>query len=145
VTAKARTRDPADRGSLSLLTIGLALIALLLIGVVTDASRLWLAKRGLASAADSAALAGTRALDRDRYYASGPGDTLPLSPSGVRAAVRSHLKSARLDDVRATAISTDGTTVTVTLATRVELVFAGRLGIVDPTIRATAHARAAVR
>lgn len=53
-----RTRD--ERGQLTVLIIGFTAIVLLLLAVVTDASKAFLVRRDLAQLADGAALAGTR-------------------------------------------------------------------------------------
>ena len=68
-----------------MLTIGFALIALSLVLVVTDASKVFLTRRSLVSAADGAALAGVQSLDRDAFYADKGGDALPLDVDAAAA------------------------------------------------------------
>lgn len=57
-----RTRD--DEGTILFLTIGLSVVLLLLVAVVVDVSAVILAKRGVSSAADGAALAAAQRPDR---------------------------------------------------------------------------------
>jgi Flp pilus assembly protein TadG len=70
------------------LGIGLVVLTMLVIGGVVDASRLFLARRALASLADGAALRGAHDLDAAALYmAPASSDILPLSTSRVRADV----------------------------------------------------------
>jgi hypothetical protein len=71
----------ADDGQLTLLIIGYTAIAAVLVVVGIDASKVFLARRALSSAADSAALAGAQAVDRSAVYSGrggGCGSLLPL-------------------------------------------------------------------
>jgi uncharacterized membrane protein len=70
-----------DDGQLTLLIIGLTFIAATLVLVGVDASKVFLARRALASAADAAALAGAQAVDKSALYAGAAmdcGAPLPL-------------------------------------------------------------------
>ncbi|MCU1593477.1 MAG: Protein of unknown function rane [Frankiales bacterium] len=53
-----------DEGTILFLTIGLSVVLLLLVAVVVDVSAVILAKRGVSSAADGAALAAAQQPDR---------------------------------------------------------------------------------
>lgn len=117
-----------DRGQVTLLTIGYAVIALLLVTVVVNLSRVFLAQRALDSAADEAALAGVQTVQTGRYYGEGAGRQLPLAGEAVRSAVEKHLRASAagrtcdafaLDGVRSTT-----TTVTVRVSCRVRIPFA---------------------
>ena len=70
-----------------LLTVGFAVIALALVLVVTDASKVFLTRRSLVSAADGAALAGVQSLDRTAFYAGNDDAALPLDVDAASAAV----------------------------------------------------------
>ena len=71
-----------------LLTVGFTVIALALVLVVTDASKVFLTRRSLVSAADGAALAGVQSLDRTAFYAGNDDAALPLDVDAASAAVR---------------------------------------------------------
>jgi hypothetical protein len=78
--------DRGDDGQLSLLIIGYTAIALLLVLIGIDVSKVFLARRALSSVADSAALAAAQAVDRTAIYngdIGGCGGLLPLD--GVRS------------------------------------------------------------
>ena len=90
-------RPCRDDGTVLLLVLGFAIIAILLLVVVVDVSALYLARRSLASAADSAALAGVQAVDEAAAYSGAAGDALPLSVAASRAAVEQQLEVMELD------------------------------------------------
>ena len=134
-----------DRGSIMLLTIGLAAVLLLLVAVVVDVSAVVLAKRALANAADGAAIAAAQQPDRAE---------INRNPTALDA--RLPLDAGLVDDVVATYESDaqagqpglalqsriDGGTVAVVDAYRtVQLPFSGWLGIVDVELHATGRAR----
>lgn len=81
-----RTRN--ERGQLTLLIIGFTAIVLLLLAVVTDASKAFLVRRDLAQLADGAALAGTRGVS-DSIVANG----IELSQSAAENEVDTYLAS----------------------------------------------------
>lgn len=84
-----------DQGSVLLLVLGFAGLLLTLVAVVADLSAVVLAKRGVASAADGAAVAAAQALDLDAVYDAGLGAELPLSPGDARARVAAYEGQAR--------------------------------------------------
>ncbi len=117
-----------DSGQLLVLILGFAVVAGLLVTVVTNASRVFLYQRALSSAADGAALAAAQSVDTAAIYRGGADETLPLDPAAVDAAVSSYLGDAgvaeRLPGLAVATTATDGsTTVTVTLTARLELAF----------------------
>ena len=65
LTAK---RFKSERGSISLLTIGLFMVTLLTCLVLTDISSIYLAKRSLTLAAEAAVQKGMKNLDEASYY-----------------------------------------------------------------------------
>ena len=130
-----------------ILLLGLTVICLSLALLVTDASRVFLAKRTLAAQADAAALAGVQDVDLDAYYgATGAEAPLPLDPDAAREAVVAHLKSladagSLLGEI--VAIDADAAGVTVTLQAVVDLPFGAAYGAGEGvTVEATAHAEA---
>jgi hypothetical protein len=91
---------PSDGGQLSLLIIGYTAIALVLILVGIDVSKVFLARRALSSVADSAALAAAQAVDRSAVYTGptgGCGALLPLDGVRADALVRLALDDDRSD------------------------------------------------
>lgn len=58
------SRERDDEGTILFLTLGLSVVLLLLVAVVVDVSAVILAKRGVSSAADGAALAAAQQPDR---------------------------------------------------------------------------------
>lgn len=145
-----RVRGREDDGTVLLLIIGLVTVAAMLVAVVTDVSALYLERRELVAAADGAALAGAQAVDEESIYlhglpASGP---VPLDEDAAERAVREYLADAGLlSPSLSVAISTSSTTVSVELATRIDLpvantVTAGVTG--TAAVSASATARTAV-
>jgi len=109
----------ADSGSVLVLGLGLVLVALLVAGVVVDASRLFLAQRTLASLADGAALRAAHDVDLAALYASRPAGALPLSGrtvlADVDAYVRAQAQANGTGQVHVVTAQVNGGTVTVTL------------------------------
>jgi uncharacterized membrane protein len=119
------TSEQGERGSIMILTLGFIVMCIMAVAVVVDASAMFLARRSLQAAVDSAALAGAQAIDREAYYHFGAGAGVRLDPQAVRAAVRDQLATStgvRLDFVRV-----DGANVVVQANTRVRPPFSGWL------------------
>lgn len=117
-----RGRFAGDDGSVLLLTIVYAALALALVLVVTAATSLYLERTRLYSLADGAALAGAEgfALDTARPLEGGRIAT-GLGDAGVRAAVNAYLAAspaaAQFDELAVDeAMSADGRTATVELS-----------------------------
>jgi hypothetical protein len=140
-----------------MLVVGFVTIAALLIVAGVDASKVFLARRALSSAADSAALAASQAVDKAAIYAGnggGCGGLLPLDGSTAhqraadaveRDSVSLRQTFASLDDPQ-TQVS-DGT-VDVRLSGTIDVPFGRVLALLVPghpdgrvRIDATAHAR----
>lgn len=68
-----------------MLVIGLCLVSFAVAGVTIDGARLWMLRRSLQSAVDSAALAGAGEVDVDRLYARGDAPTLDPQAARLRA------------------------------------------------------------
>ena len=83
-----------DRGSTSLLIIGLAVVALLLVAVVVDASAAYLRRSGLDSLADGAALAAADGVQGRQVYRSGLGERARIDPAVARAYVAAYLTAS---------------------------------------------------
>lgn len=129
--APGRLVPAGDSGQILLLTLGYAVLALLLVGVVAGASAVHLQRKQLYSLADAAALDAADAVDGPAYYralAAGVAvDRIPLNDEGVRAAAEGYLSAApgaaRLDRVRVDAATgtPDGGSAVVVLTARARL------------------------
>jgi uncharacterized membrane protein len=146
-----------DDGQLTLLIIGFVAIAVMLVIVGVDASKVFLARRALSAAADASALAASQAVDKNAIYAGvggGCGGLLPLDADEVarRAALAVDDQAAGLRgsfaalDGPQTAV--EGDTVAVHLSGRVALPFGHVLAVLIPghddgrvQIDVTSHAR----
>lgn len=144
-----------DRGQISVLLLGYALIVLAVVLTAASATAVHLARHRLMSVADGAALDAADALDRHRFYAEvggagpAPDRVVSLSAASVRSSVTAYLAAAAdgPDDVRITdpTGSPDGSTAEVTLTTTVRLPLVSSLlgrgsGMqVTVTSRARAH------
>lgn len=82
-----------DEGQISILLVGLVAVALTVIFGVVGVTSVQLARIHLLDAADAAALDASDALARDRVYAEGLGEGVPLSDRTVMDAASTHLAS----------------------------------------------------
>jgi hypothetical protein len=81
-----------ESGQLSVMIIGFALVVVLAIAAITDASAAYLQHSGLDTVADGAALAGAEALNEELVYQQGLGQTPDLDPDLARERVRDYLR-----------------------------------------------------
>lgn len=87
-----RPRD--DRGTATPMIVGLAVVLMMTIAVVIDASAAYLQRQGLDSVADGAALYGSDAAGAGiDVYATGLGDELSIDEAAARAGVEDYLRS----------------------------------------------------
>lgn len=126
-----------EDGSLTVLVIGYVFIAAVLIVIGVDVSKVFLARRALASVADAAALAAAQAADRSAIYAGAAscGGILPIDPAAAQQDVDASLTDD-LADLRQTFqvvqpadVATADGTVTVHLSGDVQVPFGGVLGL----------------
>jgi hypothetical protein len=80
-----------EAGQATLLILGFFLIAVLLVGVVVDASAAYLRRQALDSLADGAALAAADGVQGEQVYTSGLGETAQIDPVAARSHVASYL------------------------------------------------------
>lgn len=126
---RARTaRGGDDQGSVLILLLGFAVLALVLVGVVADLSKVFLAKRALASTADGAAISAAQALDLEALYtgSADPG-ALPIDSRAADAAARGHLardgSAAAYDGFALDHVEATPSQVEVQVSARVALLF----------------------
>ena len=115
-----------DRGSVLILSLGLLVVCVLAVGVVVDASAVFLTRRALQSEADSAALAGAQAIDVESYYARGASDGIRLDPVAVRSAVQRFVRRGSVQG-RLESVDVRGDIVLVRMTGRVRPPFSGWL------------------
>ena len=85
-----RHRD--ERGTVTLMIVGFAIVLLMMTAVVTDASAAYLQRQGLDTIADGAALTGADAgASGDEAYGEGLGSDLHLDADLARSAVLDYL------------------------------------------------------
>ena len=77
------SRRGGEGGQVTILVLGLALVAFATAGLAVDGTRAWLARRTLQNAADSSALAAASEIDESVLYTSG-GRTVLLEPRRAR-------------------------------------------------------------
>jgi uncharacterized membrane protein len=144
------SRADREHGSVLVLTIGFVVVVMLFVGVVIDASKLFLTRRALASVADGAATAAAQEVDVQAVYQGGPTAALPLSQAAAAAvaagSVQQAARAAGLVDVTVDDVTVAGPDVVVTVSGRAVLPLAS-LVTANPTgvlITVTARARSAV-
>lgn len=158
LTSRRPRAGRGDDGQLTLLVIGFAAIAALLVVVAIDVSKVFLARRALASAADAAALAAAQAVDKDAVYRGGHGcgGLLPVDADRATAYADGALADddadlrqtfARLDAART---DVDDGTVSVHLSGEVAVPFGGVLALLARRadgrvhVAVTAHAQSSL-
>jgi Flp pilus assembly protein TadG len=92
---RVRRRD--EHGQTTVLIVGFAVVLLMMIGVVVDATAAYLHRQGLTSVADGAALAGADAGSRNEAVLYGEGigaaERLAQARAVAQAAVADHLRA----------------------------------------------------
>ena len=119
-------RLTTEGGQVTVLVVGLSLVAFAVAGIAIDGTRAFLARRTLQNAADSSALAGASEIDRRAYYASG-GRVVALQPAAARDVAAQWLSKRGLA-ARAT-IASDESGVVVRLSDEVDTGFLGLVGM----------------
>jgi hypothetical protein len=76
-----------EDGHITLLIIGFAIIVLLLVTVITNASKAFLWRRSISAWADAAALAASQSVGEGRVYEAGLAARLPVSENDAAQAV----------------------------------------------------------
>jgi hypothetical protein len=138
-----------DDGRIALLVLGFVLVLVMMVAVVVDAAKLYLARRALHAATDGAALAAVQAVDLDALYAGEADDALPLDRRAARRAVDRYVETAELEDTlrgfEVVGVSFDGDEVTVRTRTLVRLPFVGPVTRGHSTVEVVAEATATGR
>lgn len=85
-------RARPEQGQVSVLIVGFAIILILGVGVVVDASAAYLQRQSLSSLADGAALAAADEVRGDPLYTGGLDDRVPIDPDAASQAVLAYLR-----------------------------------------------------
>lgn len=86
-----RRRAPSEPGQTSVLVVGFAAVALMMVAVVVDASAAYLQRQGLDSLADGAALAGADGVQGEHVYTHGLGERAQIDPVAAEQHVAAYL------------------------------------------------------
>lgn len=113
-----------ERGQISLLVIGFAVILLSLVAVVVDASHVVLLRRSLSSLADGAAVTAAQSVAEEAVYAGGTTAFLPLDERSAARAVQDYLRTSQMP-VRVVDVDVSGERVTVVLSATADLPLVG--------------------
>ncbi len=136
-------RPHGEQGTVLVLVLGFAVLLVAMVGVVVDVSAVVLAKRGVAAAADGAAVSAAQSLDLDRLYREGLGTQLPLDLGEARSRVATYARQAAVEQPGLRLeVRLDGRTAVVTATRPLTLPFPvpGSAGTVQ--VAAVARARA---
>jgi hypothetical protein len=85
------TRSRAEHGQTSLLIVGFAIVAIMMVAVVVDASAAYLRRAGLDSLADGASLAAADGIQGRQVYEGGLGRRARIDPVVARRYVAEYL------------------------------------------------------
>ena len=88
------TRGHDERGQTSLLIVGFAVVAMMMVAVAVDASAAYLRQAGLDSLADGAALAAADGIEGRQVYEGGLGRRAQIDPAVARGYVATYLSAA---------------------------------------------------
>lgn len=138
------SRGPrGEDGTVLMLVLGFAVLLVAMVGVVVDVSAVVLAKRGVAAAADGAAVSAAQSLDLDQLYRDGLGTQVPLDLDEARSRVAAYARQAAVEQPGLSLeVRLDGRTAVVTATRTLTLPFPvpGSAGAVQ--VAAVARARA---
>ena len=91
----AARRRASERGQTALLIIGLAIVAIMMVAVVVDASAAFLRRGDLNSVADGAALAAADGIQRSQVYEGGLGAHAAIDPAAAHRLVADYLEATQ--------------------------------------------------
>lgn len=88
-----RRRERTGAGQTSLLIVGFAVVTLMMVAVVVDASAAYLQRQGLGALADGAALAAADGVQGEQVYTGGLGERARIDPAAAEQYVVAYLDS----------------------------------------------------
>ncbi|CAN5675064.1 hypothetical protein BH20ACT23_BH20ACT23_25170 [soil metagenome] len=131
----------SERGQVTVMALGLALISLVIAGLAVDGTKAFLLRRTLQNAADSASLAGAGEIDRNEYYGSG-GKALELSSEAVMRTARRYLALRQIDARISLEVAEED--VSVVLRSSSDTLFLALVGISEVPVAVESNAAAIV-
>ena len=129
----------SERGQVTVMALGLALVSLVMAGLAVDGTKAFLLRRTLQNAADSASLAGAGEIDGDTYYGSG-GKTIELLPEEAARTARRYLALRGIDARMSFEVDEDD--VSIVLRGSSETLFLGLVGISEVPVAVESNASA---
>jgi uncharacterized membrane protein len=132
-----------QRGQTTLLLLGFFLVAVMLVGVVVDASAAYLRRQALTALADGAALAAADAVQAAQVYTGGLGQRAQIDPAAARAYVATYLAQTRATERfegLVYRVLPAGDSVTVQLSARLDLPIPPPGWVGDPRVDGVATA-----
>ena len=136
-----------ERGSVMVLSIGLMVVALLVVTLSVNIATMWVTRRNLDGIADSAALAAAQAVDGQALYqgtAMQGSESLPLNRIIARRYVADYLANAQVrkqyPNIRVRSVAVVNNRVRIVIATPVSLPFGYLLGSSTPLVVSAATA-----
>lgn len=127
-----------ERGQVTVLVLGLALVCFAVAGLAVDGTRAFLARRTLQSAADGAAAAGASEIDVARYYRTG-GRSVVLDSASARQVAGRWLARGGIDTTAS--VSATANAVSVSLREDIPTTWLGLVGIDRIAVGVTARSR----
>lgn len=127
-----------ERGQVAILVLGLALVAMAVVGVVVDGTRAFLLRRTLQSTADAAAVDAAVTLDEAALYRGGPVVRPEIDPRLAASNARQVLARRGVDAEASVRVS--GETVTIVLRDSLPTTFLGLIGVSELSVAVDAVA-----
>jgi len=129
----------SERGQVTILALGLALVSLAMAGLAVDGTKAFLLRRTLQNAADSASLAGAGEIDGDSYYGS-DGKTIELLPEEAARTARRLLTLRGIEARMSFEVEEDD--VSIVLRGSSDTLFLGLVGISEVPVAVESNASA---
>ena len=114
----------SDQGTVTVLIVGFIVVVGLLTAVVVDASAAYLRRQSLMALADGSALAAADGVEGEQVYTTGLGEQAVVDPQVAHDFVADYLRTTGAlaeHPGLSWRVSTDGTVVTVRVATPLDL------------------------
>lgn len=125
-----------DAGQVTILVLGLAMVAFAATGLAVDGTRAFILRRSLQGTADSAATAAAATLDRNSLYEDG----LSIDARSAESVARGMLQRRSLPDSTTVRLRVSATEVELTLRSEMPTSFLGLVGFDRVAVAVVAEA-----